>query len=320
MIWGVTTLLTILAIAYVLLATQWWEARASIEIGKKWVDKDSEAIYLENGNSVRARLQIKYIDIYNKAKNRESFIETISSAKTSPQYITITALSKDNTGAISEVKKVIDDVVSEHAVIIKEITQKKQSELDEINRAISKLKNNTITEVSESINYIKKTQLPSIDKTIAEVTLDLEKSKKQRDEAFKNLTALTKNASLSALRLSSIQGLEYKISANKIKLIELEDKKQSIITTLLPLKERELERLKNEELGSLQTKRDLILLSMQSHNYYNTAIVGNIVTQDKPVKPKKTLIVVVAFITGLMLSIFLAFFLEFVSGVKKEEY
>jgi capsular polysaccharide biosynthesis protein len=40
---------------------------------------------------------------------------------------------------------------------------------------------------------------------------------------------------------------------------------------------------------------------------------------DHSVKPKKKLIVVVAFITGLMLSIFLAFFLEFISGMKREE-
>ena len=51
---------------------------------------------------------------------------------------------------------------------------------------------------------------------------------------------------------------------------------------------------------------------------HKTAIVGNIEELDKPVKPKKTLIVVVAFITGLMLSIFLAFFLEFILSERKE--
>ena len=40
---------------------------------------------------------------------------------------------------------------------------------------------------------------------------------------------------------------------------------------------------------------------------------------DHPIKPKKKLIVIVAFITGLMLSVFLAFFLEFIGGMKKEE-
>jgi len=37
------------------------------------------------------------------------------------------------------------------------------------------------------------------------------------------------------------------------------------------------------------------------------------------VKPKKALIIIVAFITGLMFSIFLAFFLAFLRGLKEEK-
>jgi len=50
-----------------------------------------------------------------------------------------------------------------------------------------------------------------------------------------------------------------------------------------------------------------------------TQLVGDISIEDEPVKPKKALIIIVAFITGLMLSIFLAFFVEFLQGVKKTE-
>jgi uncharacterized protein involved in exopolysaccharide biosynthesis len=39
---------------------------------------------------------------------------------------------------------------------------------------------------------------------------------------------------------------------------------------------------------------------------------------EHPIQPKKKLIVIVAFITGLMLSVFLAFFLEFLAGSKEE--
>ncbi len=44
----------------------------------------------------------------------------------------------------------------------------------------------------------------------------------------------------------------------------------------------------------------------------NSEIIGKIEKSDDPIKPKKKLIVIVAFITGLMLSVFLAFFLEFI--------
>jgi len=51
----------------------------------------------------------------------------------------------------------------------------------------------------------------------------------------------------------------------------------------------------------------------------SSKLVGEITVSDKAVKPKKTLVVVVAFITGLILSIFLAFFMEFIQGAKREE-
>ncbi|MEE8588094.1 MAG: GNVR domain-containing protein, partial [Sulfurimonadaceae bacterium] len=50
-----------------------------------------------------------------------------------------------------------------------------------------------------------------------------------------------------------------------------------------------------------------------------TELVGEVELLDRPIKPKKKLIVVVAFITGLMLSVFLAFFLEFIQGNREEE-
>ena len=49
-----------------------------------------------------------------------------------------------------------------------------------------------------------------------------------------------------------------------------------------------------------------------------TQLIGEIKVNNTPIKPNKKLIVVVAFITGLMLSVFLAFFLEFISGMKKD--
>jgi uncharacterized protein involved in exopolysaccharide biosynthesis len=56
---------------------------------------------------------------------------------------------------------------------------------------------------------------------------------------------------------------------------------------------------------------------MEPYNYKNTETVGNIMTNDYPIKPKKTLIVVVAFVTGIILSIFLVFFLEFIRNEKE---
>ena len=54
--------------------------------------------------------------------------------------------------------------------------------------------------------------------------------------------------------------------------------------------------------------------------YIMTKQIGDIKINNTPInKVKKKLIVIVAFVTGLILSIFLVFFLEFIKGFKEED-
>lgn len=319
LIWSITTLFTLLAVVYALIATAWWQVNATLEIGKYIDNKTGKEVYLEDGSAISERLKVQYINVYEHVKDRDSEIKSINSSKKNPQFISITALGKESKLALAEIQKVIDELQNKHQKIIEEIIAKKQSTLDQIDRDIFQVNYNKIPKVSESIDYIKKVELLSIDKKIVAVESNLKNSITQKDEAIKNLTSLNDEASLAALRMAQIQGLEYKISENEIKLIDLNSKKQELLATILPTLTREKERLIKIDLATLQEKHELIILSMQPHNYHNTKIVGSIITQDKPVKPKKALIIIVAFITGLMLSIFLAFFLEFIRGMKEEK-
>ena len=319
LIWSVTGFFTLLTLTYVLVATPWWQVNATLEIVKYIDNSTGKEIYLEKGAGASERLKVKYIDVYKHVKDRSSKIESISSSKKNPQFIPIYALGKDNQLALSEIQKVIDDLQNRHQKIIDEIIAKKQSELDGIDRKIFQIEHYKMTDITEKVDYIKKVELPAIDKKMFTVESDLKKSITQKEEAVKNLSSLNDEASLAALRMAQIQGLEYKISENEMKLINLNTEKQKALSTTLPDLARKLEQLKKIDLAELQEKRKLTVLSMQSHNYHNTNIIGSIITQDKPVKPKKKLIVIVAFITGLMLSVFLAFFLEFLSGSRKEE-
>jgi capsular polysaccharide biosynthesis protein len=70
--------------------------------------------------------------------------------------------------------------------------------------------------------------------------------------------------------------------------------------------------------NNLKENKLFVSSLMLPHNYKNTQIVGEIITNDKPIKPKKRLIVTVAFVTGLILSIFLVFFIEFIKDEKKD--
>jgi LPS O-antigen subunit length determinant protein (WzzB/FepE family) len=290
-----------------------------MEIGKYTDSKTGKENYLEDGAGVAERLKVQYIDIYKHTGGRDAKIESITPSKKNPQFITVTALGKNNDLALSEIQKVIKDLQGKHHKIIEEIIAKKQSKLDGIERDIFQIKQYKMTDITDKINYLKKVKLPALDQKIATVKADLKNSKQQKEEALKNLTSLNNDAALAALRLAQIQGLEYKISTNKMQLINLNSEKQQVLTTTLPELTRQLDELKNIDLSKLQEEHKLTKLSMQAHNYHNTQVIGSIITQENPVKPKKKLIVIVAFITGLMLSIFLAFFLEFMQGLKREE-
>ena len=53
-------------------------------------------------------------------------------------------------------------------------------------------------------------------------------------------------------------------------------------------------------------------------NITRTNIIGQIQTKNHPIKPKKKLIITVAFITGFILSTFLVFFIEFIKSLKEK--
>ncbi len=318
-IWIGTGLFTLMALFYIINATPIWKAEVTLEIGKKGTNKDGNIAYIESGENVQKRLEVEYVDALKNVKDRNNSIQSISVDKKNPQFITISAVGLSNQLASLEIHKAIDGLIERHSKTIEEIVANKKSQLEGIDRSIFTLQNNSMKNITESIKYISTIQIPTIDKTIKSVSKDLKKSQKQRDEAFENLLSLKNEPSLSALRMGQIQGLESRISSYQIKLINLDREKETITKNTLPAKERALKKLKDIDLVAIRQKRELVVLSMQPHNYHNTAIVGGIITKDYPTKPKKKLILVVAFITGLMFSIFLAFFLEFISSMKRDE-
>jgi len=83
-------------------------------------------------------------------------------------------------------------------------------------------------------------------------------------------------------------------------------------------KQNQLQDLK-KYISELKAKEQELELSITPFMIKPTHIVGEIETLENPIKPKKKLIVIVAFISGLMLSVFLAFFLEFIGNIRKDE-
>ncbi len=119
----------------------------------------------------------------------------------------------------------------------------------------------------------------------------------------------------------SVQTMIEKISLYENNLFDIK-KKDAALAGIYAIELGEMQteiNILRKTKSELNSEKNELLFSISPINITSTKVVGNIQILDKPIKPKKTLIVVVAFITGLMLSIFLAFFLEFIQSSQREE-
>ena len=131
---------------------------------------------------------------------------------------------------------------------------------------------------------------------------------------------IIKNETIPKLKynLENITNIQIKDLENKKKNIlnidikNLENKKLNVSNDTI----RKLEDRINIELqtriSQLNEKMDIQNFKKSAQNLANTKLVGDYIINDFPIKPKKSLIIVVAFVTGFILSIFLVFFLQFI--------
>lgn len=105
---------------------------------------------------------------------------------------------------------------------------------------------------------------------------------------------LTKSKPDAQNRLDRLVGVE---------LENMQAEKDILVNDKLPSLQRELVNLQTKELNKLLEQRSLVELALKPYNYQNTQIVSDIVISNKPVKPKKTIIIAIAFLSSLMLSV-----------------
>ena len=278
-----TLVVTILAGFYAYSKTPIYEAKALLEIGEYKKNPVDDAVALEK------KLSTIFIDMEKNLKDKTSEISNISVVKGLKNFLEIKSESTSNEEAKNEILKVLTFVQNEHEKILDDVKKQKEMELRNIDLQISDIKSKSVALIDKKIeNNIKNLK-------------SLEEQLKQIDENLKKIDSL--NPSLAALKLMEKRDITNSINTITIQNFELESKKDELLTTTL---------YKLEE--SKQIAESLLL----SHNYKNTQIVGEIMTNDFPTKPKKSLIVAVAFVTGFIISIFLVFFIQFIQGIRKE--
>ena len=278
-----TLVVTILAGFYAYIKTPIYEAKALLEIGEYKKNPVDDAVALEK------KLSTIFIDMEKNLKDKTSEISNISVVKGLKNFLEIKSESTSNEEAKNEILKVLTFVQNEHEKILDDVKKQKEMELRNIDLQISDIKSKSVDLIDKKIeNNIKNLK-------------SLEEQLKQIDENLKKIDTL--NPSLAALKLMEKRDITNSINTITIQNFELESKKDELLTTTL---------------YKLEESKKIIELSLLPHNYKNTQIIGEIMTNDFPTKPKKSLIVAVAFVTGFIISIFLVFFIQFIQGIRKE--
>jgi capsular polysaccharide biosynthesis protein len=283
-----TSIVTILALIWAFTRTPIYEAKAIVKIGEYKIANNN--IVLENGSSLVTELKVLFIDIFKNDKNKITIVQDIKILKGQKQFISITTQSTDNKKATNEINKIVKYIQDKHQNILSDIKEQREQ---------------TINNIKQQINIITSRELPQLNKKISTYTKDMNIYTKSLERLLKSLNKLKdKSPTLTVLELNEQRHLtEIKFQLRQ-DITEAEDKKFT---------------LQNTTLEGLKRKIENIQTLLKPYNYKNTQIVGNIITNDYPIKPKKKLIVIVAFVTGLILSIFLVFFLEFIKNKEDDK-
>ena len=283
-----TLVVTILAGFYAYSNTPIYEAKALLEIGEYKINNTTKNS-VDDSSNLEKKLSTLFVDMEKNLKDKTSEISNISVVKGLKNFLEIKSESTSNEEAKNEILKVLTFVQNEHEKILDDVKKQKEMELRNIDLQISDIKSKSVALIDKKIeNNIKNLK-------------SLEEQLKQVDENLKKIDSL--NPSLAALKLMEKRDITNSINTITIQNFELESKKDELLTTTL---------------YKLEESKKIIELSLLPHNYKNTQIVGEIMTNDFPTKPKKSLIVAVAFVTGFIISIFLVFFIQFIQGIRKE--
>ena len=289
-----TLVITILAAIYAYNKTPIYEAKALVEIGEykqnnpisgTGITKTS----IDDAAILEKKLTTLYVDMLKNIDDRTSEITSIALAKGLKNFLEIKSEATSNEEAKNEILKVLTFVQGEHEKILDDVKKQKEMELRNIDLQISDIKSRTVALIDKKLENSAKT------------LENLQEQLKLVDENLKKIDTL--NPSLAALKLMEKKDITTSINTLTVQNFELESKKDELLTTTL---------------YKLEESKKIIELSLLPHNYKNTQIVGEIMTNDFPAKPKKSLIVAVAFVTGFILSIFLVFVIQFIQGTKKE--
>ncbi len=337
-----TSLTVLLAVVYVLIKTPLYEVKSNVQIG--YIGKD----LIVDPKTLVKTLKLVF-NVEDKPKTEEKFISEvsdISANKKLPNFISIKTLAISNDEALKKNKEVVLYVQEKYKSKIKQydvnvtdniknlntqIQKIDNLDTENLKREIEHLKKQSVVKINDKIKFLKDIKIPALNEKIKFHKDKLIKYNKAVNEIYQNNK---NNKDTTMLTISSLQMVNYQNlilnSQNRVEDLKVEIKKidDEAIPSLEMQKEnllgdtlRQLEYKMKFELpnrkSKLQEKIAQLKFNISEHNVQNSRVVGKYVIKDYPVKPKKKLIVIVAFVTGFILSVFLVFFMNFIRNFKE---
>lgn len=336
-----TAVVTILAIVYVFIKTPVYEVKSIVRIGY------INSVLLETPNILETKLKLIF-GVESKTKKfdfENGEITDISSVKKVENFIEITTQAYSNEKAEAKNKEVVAFIQNEYKYKIDEYNfatnsniRKIQEQIKsvenikqvQIQEQIKSVENIKQVQIQEQINFLTNVDLVSIENKIK---FNEEKLAQYQENVNKVLRAKTSNDTQNMLSAMEILNYQNLILSTQNQIENLNRDKQNIIIEKIPNLKRILDYdIKNElrnlndsldygiknELRSLNDNLEIEKLKLTNNTAKNSEIVGEIQVNDNPVKPKKSLVIVVALVTGFILSIFVVFFREFIRNSTKE--
>ena len=340
---SITLIITAFATIYAYMQKPIYEVKANIQVGHIGENLLDTPKNIEKIVSVLFNVEDK-----KKVDNFTSEITSVSVNKNAPDFIELRAEGISNDEALKKSREVLDYLKGMHQSKIEQYLLTTKNKIENNNKAIERIENYETPNIKHEIERIKSQQIAKIDEKITmllkvelpaveeKLTNYLQKISEYNKETQKLGKTIQNSSNETSVMISSMQILNYQTmllnALNKTEDLKIE--KESILKERIPNLEREKKNLSDENIRNLQYKIDIELQERISKlrdeiellnlyltpNYVkNHELVGDFYISEHPIKPKKRLIVTVAFISAFILSIFLVFMIDFFKAPKKDE-
>lgn len=283
-----TAVVTILAIIYVSLKTPIYEVKALVEIGSYKTEANQDVV-IDNADNLSKKLSTIFIDLRENIEDKKFEITKVATVKGMKNFIEISSEASTNTAAIEGLNEVIEHIKSEHTKLLDDVKEKNEFELKNISLTIKNIEDDKLVNIEKKIELYNQN------------ILNLEEQMSSVEETLKNINKL--DPSISALKLMEKRDISNAIIENKSNLYDLIEKKENLI---------------NIEINKLLDRKKILETLSSPHNIKNSEVVGSVMVNEYPIKPKKLLIVAVGFVTGFILAIFLVFFMQFIKNIRNK--